>query len=363
VIRVESLDLATLSDADVRRWSDLATQAGAPNPFYEPGFILPTVTQRPSRPATLLVAAGETGDWLGAMPLERHWSWRRLVAPTATWSDPLCLLEAPLVVAGREAEVVQALLAAARRRVGLVAFRRVPRDGALGEALTAACDALGAKPVVWDQFERAALERRPTDDYIETAATGKRRGEVRRRARALAAELGGEVTVVDRAGDPTAVEEFLTLEAAGWKGERGTALATSSASGFMSEMCRAFAMEGRLQLLALEAGGHTAAMQCNLIAGNSVFGFKKTYDESLARFGPGVQLVVEAASAFHARTDLMHADSCAEPDSETVNRFWPGRRRLATLLVPGEGAVGSAARAEAALAANARQRIRERRRG
>jgi hypothetical protein len=75
-------------------------------------------------------------------------------------------------------------------------------------------------------------------------------------------------------------------------------------------------------------------MQCNLVDGGVVFGFKVAYDEALARFSPGALLEVDAFRVFHESPSLKSADSCASPDSELVNRIWPDRRRLQTLIVP-----------------------------
>ena len=74
--------------------------------------------------------------------------------------------------------------------------------------------------------ERAMLERRPEDDYLSGMKT-KRRRELDRQRRRLGEELGGEgpAETVDRSEDPDAVADFLRLEAGGWKGREGTAMA------------------------------------------------------------------------------------------------------------------------------------------
>ncbi len=79
-------------------------------------------------------------------------------------------------------------------------------------------------------------------------------------------------------------------------------------------------------------------MQCNIVADDALFCFKVAYDDGLARFSPGVQLEVDAVSAFHERAGVAVMDSCAEPDNALVNRLWPDRRPLVTFVVPGRGA-------------------------
>jgi CelD/BcsL family acetyltransferase involved in cellulose biosynthesis len=340
-----------LSAGDVRRWGELARSTATPNPFYEPGFVQAAVEHLPCRRTRVLVA-DEGDEWIGLTPVARGLRWRKVLAPALTVSaHPYCFLDAPLMARGREEEAAVALLLAARQGVGLVAFDRLPVEGPAASAITTACEAFGAKPVEWRRFERAALNRRAVDDYVDSMLSGRARRELRRRRRLLEDEFGACVEVVERAGDPQAVEDFLTMEAAGWKGERGTALLTVDAARFFRAVCRTFADAGRLQLLELRAGTRAVAMQCSLVSGDGLFCFKIAYDETFARLAPGTQLMAETASAFHRRPDLQWVDSCTEPGAEAVNRLWPDRRQLVTLLVPGDAATAGVATLEAALAA------------
>ena len=112
---------------------------------------------------------------------------------------------------------------------------------------------------------------------------------------------------------------------------------------FFLELCRDFAAQGRLQLLELRAGGRTLAMKCNIRAGDGLFYFKIAYDEEFARFSPGVQLEVEAVRLFHDDTDAQWIDSCADANNAMINRLWPDRRIVLTLVLV-KGARGMLAR-------------------
>jgi CelD/BcsL family acetyltransferase involved in cellulose biosynthesis len=111
-------------------------------------------------------------------------------------------------------------------------------------------------------------------------------------------------------------------------------------------------------MLALRAGGRTVAMQSALIAGEGLFCFKIAYDESLGRFSPGTRLMAETASEFHRRSELKWFDSCAKPKGQPMERLWPDRRELSTILVPGAGAKGGAVSLEARMAARLRAALR-----
>jgi CelD/BcsL family acetyltransferase involved in cellulose biosynthesis len=358
VTSVHWLKTGTLSAQDIGRWTELARSTATPNPFYEPDFVLPGLEHFGGTELELLVAMDGAGGWVGLMPVVRRRRWGRFVGAALTgWDHPHCFLDSPLLACGSEESAAEAMLHEARREVGLIAFDRLPAEGPVAAALASTCDALGVTPIVWKRFERAALERRPDDNYVRSTLCGKHFRDLRRKGRKLESELG-DIAFVDRAGDPHAVDDFLALEAAGWKGEERTALAAGPGAEFFRAICGTFAEAGRLQMLTMQAGDRTVAMQSALIAGEGLFCFKIAYDESLGRFSPGTQLMAETASEFHRRKELEWVDSCSKPRYEPIERLWPDRRELTTILVPGAGARGGAVSVEAKIAAKLRAALR-----
>jgi CelD/BcsL family acetyltransferase involved in cellulose biosynthesis len=273
-------------------------------------------------------------------------SWRRVPLPSlTTWRHSYCLLGTPLLAAGDLGAAAEALIASAKRdrAATFLALEWMGADGPVAEAFAAALE--GRHAHVAERFERATLRRRPEPDYLEGRVSAKKAKELRRLRRALERELGAEIDVRDRAGDGAAVEAFLRLEASGWKGRAGTAMAVIPGHDrFFREVCASFAEAGRLELLSLEAGGRELAMQCNLLAGGALFCFKVAYDDELARYSLGVQLELAAIDVFHARGDLAWMDSCADADNELINGLWPDRRALETLAVPAGARLRRAAR-------------------
>jgi CelD/BcsL family acetyltransferase involved in cellulose biosynthesis len=98
------------------------------------------------------------------------------------------------------------------------------------------------------------------------------------------------------------LERFFALEAAGWKGARGTAIAGDPrALAFYRALARAGAAEGWLALRALELDGRPAAMHFGMVHAG-VYGLPKpTYDEALAPCSPGQLLFREVLSECEAR--------------------------------------------------------------
>jgi CelD/BcsL family acetyltransferase involved in cellulose biosynthesis len=276
--------------------------------------------------------------WLGCLPVVPARGWRRLPVRALTpWMPDLAFVSTPLFDGDRLEEAASALagFVAGAGAWGALVLDVIEPGGTVATALASAFAAAGRTPIVYHEWERAALYRRPQPTYLEEAMSGKRRKEMRRLRRSLEREMGVPLQIVDRSGDASACADFLALECAGWKGEAGTALASTAAGAtFFRSMWAALEADGRLQLLALQAGERTVAMQCNLIDGEVMFGFKVAYDPALARFSPGALLEAEAIQVFHDSPRVASADSCAAADSELINRIWPDRRRLQTLIVP-----------------------------
>jgi hypothetical protein len=150
-----------------------------------------------------------------------------------------------------------------------------------------------------------------------------------RRRRQLRQTLEAGIDTADRtaAGLDEAIEEFLRLEASGWKGRTGTAmLCRPGHDRFFREVCRGFAEEGRLMFLGLQAEGQVLAFSTALLAGRGLFGFKKAHDEAFARWLPGTLLDLDVLAWFQEMRDLDWLDTCSSRTS------WQGDavRRLST---------------------------------
>lgn len=332
---METLSFSTLGAGDMAAWRRLADRAVEPNPYFRPEFVGPAAAAGDD---PLLLVTTDGDDWIACLPVVRSARWRRLRVPClAPWMPDHAFIATPLLDRDRGAVAAQALAGhlASTGTVAALVLDPIHADGPAAHALRPALGGVGLDPVVYADWERAALRRRPEPTYLQEALSGKRRKELRRLRRALGTELGGEVETVDCSADPAAWDRFLELEASGWKGEGGTALAADPAGAeFFRAMCAATAPTGRLQVLSLQAAGQTAAMQVNLVDGREVFAFKVAYDDALARFSPGALLEADALGVFHDSVAADAIDSCAPPDSELINRMWPDRRRMQTLIVP-----------------------------
>ncbi len=329
------LPFAELDAESLEAWRSLATRVSEPNPFFEADFATAAARHLGQEGVSVLVAV-EGDEWRGCLPIRRQMGWRRMPGRWLVgWRHVYAFLGTPLLEAGAELPALEAILAAADRRgPRVLVLEWLGRDGPVAAAATEACAARGGAGPIYDAFERAGIDHRPGASYLDGLSSGRRK-ELRRLGRRLGEEVGGEVTTVDHAGDPDAVERFLALEESGWKGRARTAMASDAAHArFLRDVCATFSSAGRLELLALEGEGHTLAMQCNLLAGGCLFSFKVAHDEAYARYSPGVHLEIAAIKAFQDRDDVTRMDSCADPGNDLINRLWPDKVRLITVAVP-----------------------------
>lgn len=335
------LTLAELGEGEVERWRELASAAIEGNPFFESELVLPAATALGAVPA-LLIARDAAGEWLAAMPVTRRRGWHRLPLRTWTsWRHVYSFFGAPLVRAGYEEAALRLWLDDAEPRLGpLLGLDLLDADGPLRAGLDAACASLGRRTTVFEEHERAALWRH--EGQLSLQLSAKRRRENARLGRRLGEQLGAELEVRDRGEDPAAVEDFLALEAASWKGRSGTAMAAVPAHAeLLRRTCDGFRRQGRLQVLCLAADRRNAAIKVNFLAAGTVFCFKTAFDEELADFSPGVQLERALVDQVADDTLITGIDTCAEAHNEMANRVWPERRRLVSLAVPRASLVGS----------------------
>lgn len=150
--------------------------------------------------------------------------------------------------------------------------------------------------------KKQKVQKLPASDaryeQVEAALDGKFRQNLRRRRRRMAEQ--GEVKYVLLDGkDAKALDEgladFFTIEASGWKGQGGTAIAQRpELVGFYTQIARDAAKRGALALGFLELAGKRVAAHLSIIHAGRHFLLKLGYDESLHEFSPGQQLVSDA---------------------------------------------------------------------
>lgn len=328
-VRVEALSF-NIAALHREAWLHLSQHCVEPNPFLDPDFALAAARHLPgARRPLFVVARGLVGGRMRMMGLMAVDPGRRLFTGVASaWDHPYAALGAPLIGTARAAEAVEGLLAwigANLRGAGALLLPNLARDGATTHLLRRAALAHDRQFRLIDPRQRAVAR---VEEGRDPPAAGK---ELKRLWRRLGEAGALAFHVVD---DPVEVrngfEQFLAMEAAGWKGERGTALASDAATAaFARSAVRMMAGHGAARLVALTLDGRAIAIGVVLLAGGSAAFWKIAHDPAYAKFSPGAQLSLRLAEAAAADPAIRAVDSCAAENHPMIDRIWPERLALA----------------------------------
>lgn len=316
-------------------WEDLCGRCVEDNVYYSPQYaqaLLDSVERRAS------IAFAAVWDETRLVALLPFTSARLAVPgsrPTAqAWQSKYTFSCTPLLDRLQKAEAAAALVDM------LASFRRsewvIPRVNIHGEACQAMVAALAGRRSPWafsDHFQRAALEAGGTfDEHMKRHVSSNRRKGLARNRRRLE-ELGKVEHQSHRSGEglEQAVLAFLKIEASGWKGKRGTALACN-------EDTRKFALSAfagndagsicHADVLTLD--GAPIAVSLIALAGRTGFAVKGCYDEAYRNYGAGLLLETEVIRSFLAENYASRLDSATD-GTHVLDSLWPGRIEVADL--------------------------------
>jgi CelD/BcsL family acetyltransferase involved in cellulose biosynthesis len=351
---VEVLDAAALREL-VAEWEALAADAAEPNPFYEHWMLLPALEAYGAADFRCL-AVWESGTLAGLFPLRRERTFHGLpVRALGSWRHRNMLLcGTPLVHAKFATRAITALLQSGH--APLVEFDWIAAGGAFYGALAEAAVASGLPWLVTDAYTRAMLvrSRDPRARFNSNMKNNLRRWQGR-----LAAF--GEVTPVRLApgGDVAAwTDDFMRLEASGWKGRAGTALACRDDDRRFTAAVFAEAFRrGRLQITGLDIDGRALARHVMLAAGEGAFTFKIAYDETYEKCSPGMLGEVDNVRQFMETPGPRWVDSNTARENTSYGRVWKDRRTVQRVAV-GVSAAGRFAVAALPLARLANPLVR-----
>ena len=320
----------------VPQWEALAAEAAEPNPFYESWMLLPAIDAYGAGEGFRCVAVWEDGKLGGLFPLRLEPRFHGLPVRTlSSWRHRNMLVSTPLVRAKTATRCVAALLRSGL--APLVEFEWSSAGGLFYGALTEAATE-GAWPwTVTDAYSRAVLvrDRDPRERFNSNMKNNLRRWQARLRA-------FGNVTPVRLApGDDVGawLDEFMRLEASGWKGAAGTALGCREDDRrFAAEVCREAFRRGRLLITGLDLGGRPLARYCMLTGGEGAFTFKIAYDETYANCSPGVLAEVDNVRQFIENPGPRWLDSNTTRENKSYGRVWKDRRTVQRVAVGLRGA-------------------------
>jgi CelD/BcsL family acetyltransferase involved in cellulose biosynthesis len=332
--------------------ADLAQRSLESNPFYEPKMLLPALRLLDTEQPLTIICVREGSRLLGLFVMQYGHVRKGIPIPVLrSWSHRYCFLSSSLLDGQRGESALAALanwVESGRAPAAVLEFPQIRHDGPFARMLREVVQTRDGwvSDVVITQ--RALLSRA---NLGEATISGRHAKELRRLERRLAERGTLSFEELPADGDVGAwMDEFVALEASGWKGRQGTAIGQRAADrAFFADFAAAAHADRRLQCLALRLNGAAIAMKLNVFARDQGFALKIAHAEEFAKFSPGVLLerfnqrcFAQTASAYTC------IDSCAAEGHPMIERLWPDRRQIADVTLAGRSL---AARAFIALCA------------
>jgi CelD/BcsL family acetyltransferase involved in cellulose biosynthesis len=353
VTRLKPADYAGMGAA----FADLARRAATPNPLMSPAAVAALGSLVPDPEIVVLAAtggyAGERLDGVWVLRLRR-----------TVWSLGFQVLETPAmpvydnisepVLDARHKEAV--LAAFADFLQGCPDLPKVIRTTNWPRDLDAALPAQ-LRVTAEESWQRAVLappEASDAEAYLK-AAMGR---NYRIRSKRLAElEVTGMLSLVSLRGEAAlaGLEDYIALEARGWKGQAGTALANEpDGLSYFRAIVAQFAASDRIAVDQIRLDGKPIAIGLTVEADGHNMLWKTTFDEDFSRFGPGMLLNMAVTRRLFA-TGRASLDSGMTEFSSPDLMPWSGRRDMARATLDlGAGIAGHAER----LGAGLRHRLR-----
>lgn len=295
-VAVEELNDRAAIAALAPAWERLRIEVSA-GPFLSPTWIAIHAAHL-ARGSLRLLVAHRAGDLSAVLPLFAE---RRRIA-----GIPARVLRSlsddhsqrfDLLVRKDDAEAARALWTHLQRDRSwdVLELRDAPVENAAAELLV---QAAGDHPTArWSSMVSPTLPLPESLEALDKQLSAKFRSNLRRRLKKLNAEVGPVALerIDNRAGREQidrALQEGFALEAAGWKGDQGTAIACNPAlTARYTQLARAFAAKDQLALYFLTVGGARKAFHFALIDGGVYYLFKPGFDPALSTYGLGHLLI------------------------------------------------------------------------
>jgi CelD/BcsL family acetyltransferase involved in cellulose biosynthesis len=338
--------LGSLTAVPASAWRTLTERAIEPNGYYLPDWALAVDASARGRTGVSALCAFSDASsaqdraprLIGLLPVVSMWRACRIPLPALVSASAYGTLCTPLLDRDMADDAVAGLMRQAREAgAHALILRDVPLDGPAMKAFREALRRDGVRPLVLHSQARACLgATRDAEELLRDALGAKKLKELRRQRHRLA-EHGAVRLDVARTREEVAaaLEIFLTLEASGWKGRRGTALLQDHGdASFVRRGAVALAETGQCEITTLRTGDTPVAAAIVLRHQHRAFYFKLGIDERFSKFSPGVQLTLDLTRHLCADPAIATADSTASADHPMINPIWRGRFAIGDVLIP-----------------------------
>lgn len=352
-------------------FAELSRHAVEPNPHMSPAAVSAATLLVPED--RIVIVAAWRSEALGSESLVGIWAllrqcdWRTgfalvLTAPLVPLYEVSSL---PVLDRDHAEDIALAMLrhlAASSDLPKVLALPLLPLEGPCSDALREALRATGSRLSTYETWQRPVMVAQPGDDAERYLRRALGSGYKKRMQQFRSLAKAGTPVFARRRGNAArdAFETFLALEAAGWKGEAGTAIAClPQDSAYFHRLVELLSAQDAVLVDALLIDGKPIAMGLLVESAGTRNFLKIAYDETQGRLSPGRALTIAMLQADFRDGPPAFFDSGAGEGVDAGTYVWGERRQMANALV----AIGASAFGAAQLAANARmwlRRVRDR---
>ena len=358
---VSRIKLASITTMDSSKWDlELSKPVNAPemekllalyhgeelecNPFFAKTFLAASFG-RMNTNETDLITVWETIDAQRFLRMYFPIVRERVGIPGTKvwrcWSHNYAPLGVPIISNHDAAEILdrflQLLAQIEHSKFPALVFSDIPLQGAFAtnfrQILTNS-----QTPFIQNMLaKRAILQRNPSlqsKDILEI--NSKMRRNYRRQLRRLG-ELGDlELECVSGYKDVILrFEEFMLLEAKGWKGRKGTSMhSIKQTAAFARQAITQSAKDDHCSIYSIRLNNQSITSLIMLDCDGVYFPWKIAFDQNYSLYSPGALLMFKASQAIGMKPDFLRADSLAGPNNQLVNPLWKQRMDLGSLILP-----------------------------
>lgn len=322
-------------------WQRLSDNSIEDNAYYAPAYARALLNTVEARTDVRFAMAWQDGELIGFLPFVAASPFLSYLTPLRGWRSDYTYSCTPLLHRNWPAQAADSLVALfVTSQHGACVLPRLNLNGPAAAAIIRALEKRHKRWAVANRFARAVLDADGSfEEHMQEHVSAKRRRDLARNRRRL--EKLGEVgfeTCTAGSKLAAAVEAFLRIEAAGWKGRRRTALACSPVTSRFAT--KAFSGHDRSRADVLTLNSEPIAVTLTLVSGRTGFAVKCAYDERYASYSAGLLLEVEFlrrlledkwADRVDAGTDGAHV----------IDGLWHGRNEVGDLLFSCSDAVGA----------------------
>jgi len=322
----------------------LSNRAMEPNVFFTSRFLAPAMPRLEDREIRLAIIRDESEAHSRLrllMPFSVERPGFAIGAPIIrAWSNHFGPLGTPLVDAEGAGEIMDHFLEALGREEmrlpSVLVLPDVRLNGPFAQMARAIAMSRNLPVDITGEQARPMLESLLDGEaYLKNSIKSSHMREMRRQWGHL--EKLGRVSY-EVARQPQDIrlrmEEFLLLEASGWKGKKRTAMLSDRLrAAFAREAVNNLAEIDAARIHTIDLDGKAIASLIVLLMNGDAYTWKTAFNEEYSRYSPGKILTAQITDWHLDDANIVRTDSCAVPDHPIMSRLWQEREAMGTLII------------------------------